>query len=173
MKKTVMLAAAFFFAASPCLADTVKVPVNKVSPDGIGEEIGSVTFVDVPDGMDILVDIAALPPGEHGMHIHVNPSCEPAMQDGKSVAALAAGGHWDPDETKAHKGPGHEGHKGDLPFITANANGAAQQQLSVKGIATKDIKGRSIMIHAGGDNYSDNPAPLGGGGARIACGVIK
>ncbi|WP_324128836.1 superoxide dismutase family protein, partial [Acinetobacter baumannii] len=29
------------------------------------------------------------------------------------------------------------------------------------------------MIHAGGDNYSDSPQPLGGGGARIACGVIK
>jgi Cu-Zn family superoxide dismutase len=28
------------------------------------------------------------------------------------------------------------------------------------------------MIHEGGDNYSDEPAPLGGGGARIACGVI-
>jgi Cu-Zn family superoxide dismutase len=28
------------------------------------------------------------------------------------------------------------------------------------------------MIHAGGDNYSDEPAPLGGGGARVACGVV-
>jgi superoxide dismutase, Cu-Zn family len=28
------------------------------------------------------------------------------------------------------------------------------------------------MIHAGGDNYADQPQPLGGGGARIACGVI-
>jgi Cu-Zn family superoxide dismutase len=29
------------------------------------------------------------------------------------------------------------------------------------------------MIHAGGDNYSDEPASLGGGSARIACGIIK
>ncbi len=28
------------------------------------------------------------------------------------------------------------------------------------------------MIHAGGDNYSDTPEKLGGGGARVACGVI-
>jgi len=28
------------------------------------------------------------------------------------------------------------------------------------------------MIHAGGDNYSDEPAKLGGGGARMACGVV-
>lgn len=29
------------------------------------------------------------------------------------------------------------------------------------------------MIHAGSDNYSDDPKPLGGGGDRIACGVIQ
>jgi Cu-Zn family superoxide dismutase len=28
------------------------------------------------------------------------------------------------------------------------------------------------MIHVGGDNHADHPAPLGGGGARLACGVI-
>jgi Cu-Zn family superoxide dismutase len=28
------------------------------------------------------------------------------------------------------------------------------------------------QIHAGGDNYSDQPKPLGGGGARIACGTL-
>jgi Cu-Zn family superoxide dismutase len=29
------------------------------------------------------------------------------------------------------------------------------------------------MIHAGGDNHSDHPAMLGGGGARMVCGVTK
>jgi Cu-Zn family superoxide dismutase len=28
------------------------------------------------------------------------------------------------------------------------------------------------MVHAGGDNHSDHPAMLGGGGARMACGVV-
>jgi hypothetical protein len=36
-----------------------------------------------------------------------------------------------------------------------------------------DAQGHAIVIHAGGDNFSDQPAPLGGGGARIACGVVK
>jgi len=36
-----------------------------------------------------------------------------------------------------------------------------------------DLKGRSIMIHANGDNHSDTPKKLGGGGARVACGVIQ
>jgi Cu-Zn family superoxide dismutase len=29
------------------------------------------------------------------------------------------------------------------------------------------------MVHAGGDNHADHPAPLGGGGARMVCGVFK
>jgi Cu-Zn family superoxide dismutase len=37
----------------------------------------------------------------------------------------------------------------------------------------KDVRGRSLIIHAGEDNYSDQPASLGGGGIRIACGVIE
>ena len=36
-----------------------------------------------------------------------------------------------------------------------------------------DVQGLAIMVHAGGDNYSDDPKPLGGGGDRIACGVIQ
>ena len=35
-----------------------------------------------------------------------------------------------------------------------------------------DLYGRALVIHAGGDNYSDSPEPLGGGGARLACGVV-
>jgi len=35
-----------------------------------------------------------------------------------------------------------------------------------------DLADRSIVIHAKGDNYSDTPSPLGGGGARVACGVV-
>jgi Cu-Zn family superoxide dismutase len=30
-----------------------------------------------------------------------------------------------------------------------------------------------MMIHAGGDNYSDKPKALGGGGKRVACGIIN
>ena len=36
-----------------------------------------------------------------------------------------------------------------------------------------EITGHALMIHAGGDNYADLPEKLGGGGARMVCGVIK
>ncbi|MEQ1806275.1 MAG: hypothetical protein ABL900_12950 [Burkholderiaceae bacterium] len=35
-----------------------------------------------------------------------------------------------------------------------------------------DVRNRALMNHVGGDNHADHPAPLGGGGARLACGVI-
>jgi Cu-Zn family superoxide dismutase len=36
-----------------------------------------------------------------------------------------------------------------------------------------DVRKRSLMVHAGGDNHSDHPASLGGGGVRVACGAIS
>lgn len=167
-----LLCGGLLLMAGSAHAETVKTPVNMISADGVGQEIGFITFEDGEGGVDILVDLAGLPQGPHGMHIHQNATCAPAEQDGKMAAGLAAGGHYDPKMTNKHAGPGKGGHMGDLPFITADSKGDAKAKLHVAGLQTKDIKGRSVMIHAGGDNYTDNP-PLGGGGARIACGVIK
>ena len=36
-----------------------------------------------------------------------------------------------------------------------------------------EIRNHAMMIHVGGDNYHDRPVVLGGGGARMGCGVIK
>ena len=63
---------------------------------------------------------------------------------------------------------------GDLPALIVTADGKAAQPLlapKIKNLA--ELKGHALMIHAGGDNHSDHPAPLGGGAARFACGVIK
>lgn len=53
-------------------------------------------------------------------------------------------------------------------------HGAANQTLHVTRFQSVEaLEGHALIIHAGGDNYSDAPAPLGGGGARLACGVIN
>src|SRR5262252_9515479 len=93
--------------------------------------------------------------------------------NGQPAAGMAAGGHFDPANTGKHLGPHGEGHKGDMPVLTVDASGKATEAVVVPRLTMADVKARSIMIHAGGDNYSDQPAPLGGGGARIACGVAK
>ena len=58
-------------------------------------------------------------------------------------------------------------------MLVVDRDGKATLPVLAPRLKVKDIRGRSLMVHVGGDNYSDQPAPLGGGGARIACGVIK
>jgi len=154
-------------------AKSVKVTMNTVTADGVGKSIGTITVKEGKDGVTIEPKLKGLTPGEHGFHIHEKASCDPADKDGKKTAAQAAGGHFDPDTTKAHKGPGGGGHKGDLPKLIVSDKGEAKDKIEVKGLTLADFDGKSLMIHEGGDNYSDTPKPLGGGGTRIACGVVK
>jgi superoxide dismutase, Cu-Zn family len=92
------------------------------------------------------------------------------MKDGKMEAGIAAGEHYDPEGHKSHKGPQGKGHKGDLPLLKGTASGIDQTVVAPR-LKLADIKGRSIVIHEGGDNYSDN-LENGGGKGRVACGVI-
>ena len=159
--------------AAPAAAKPIEVTVNLVSADGVGKAIGTITLKSGKDGVTLAPKLKELPPGEHGLHLHEKGSCDPADKDGKKTAAAAAGPHFDPDATKAHKGPGGGGHKGDLPKLVVSDKGEAKQKMEVKGVTLEDFQGKSLMIHAGGDSYSDTPKPLGGGGDRIACGVVK
>lgn len=174
MRRSFYLAAALVLAsAAPALAAKVSVPMALVTPTGKGADVGSVTFSDTPAGVSISLDLHGLPPGDHGFHIHQNPSCEPAAAaDGKVTPAGGAGSHLDPAKTAMHMGPTAEGHLGDLPRVTVGADGAAKGTLMAPRIKTvAEVRGHAVMLHAGGDNYADQPAPLGGGGARLACGV--
>jgi Cu-Zn family superoxide dismutase len=172
MKHTLISLAVLGLTALPAWAD-LAVDVRVVSTDGVGDSIGTVTFSDSEQGLVIKPDFKQLTPGAHGFHIHQNPSCEPNEKDGKKVAAGAAGGHYDPASSGKHEGPEGHGHHGDLPALLVNDAGVANQAIVAPRLKLADVKGRSIMVHEGGDNYSDHPKPLGGGGGRIACGVIQ
>ncbi|QIO06994.1 superoxide dismutase family protein [Acinetobacter shaoyimingii] len=145
--------------------------VNEVSAEGIGKKIGTITFQDSPQGLTIHTQLSDLPSGFHGFHIHEKGSCQPAEKDGKMGAAIAAGGHFNPLKV-AHHGTPNEGHLGDLPVLNVDSTGAAKTMVIAPRLKLADVQGLAIMVHAGGDNYSDHPKPLGGGGDRIACGVI-
>lgn len=152
---------------------TLTVPMSLVDQNGIRTQIGTVTIRDTQYGAVFTPSLAQLPPGLHGFHVHENPTCEPKEQDGKPVAALGAGGHYDPTSTKRHGLPWGEGHLGDLPALFVDTSGNATNPVLAPRLKIADVRGRSLMVHAGGDNHADQPAPLGGGGARIACGVIQ
>ncbi|MGH6998185.1 MAG: superoxide dismutase family protein, partial [Phenylobacterium sp.] len=82
--------------------------------------------------------------------------------------------HWDPARTAAHRGPHGDGHLADLPRIEAGPDGRAVATLIAPRITdVAALKGHAVIVHAGADTYSDTPDPLGGGGARLACGVLR
>jgi Cu-Zn family superoxide dismutase len=154
-------------------AATATAPINSISATGIGESLGTATFMDTAQGLVITPKLSGLPPGEHGFHIHEKGDCGPGMNQGKPAAGFAAAGHYDPVHTKKHLGPlSTAGHRGDLPVLEVDSKGDATEAVTAPHLTVAEIRGRSIMIHSGGDNYSDTPKALGGGGVRLACGVI-
>lgn len=152
----------------------LQAPMTLVSANGTGKMIGVVSITESPNGLVFTPKLTDLPPGPHGYHVHENGSCGVAEKDGKKVAAGAAGGHYDPSGAKQHMGPTRAGHLGDLPPLVVGGDGRATVPVTAPRIKSlAEVKGKALMIHAGGDNYADKPAPLGGGGERIACGVIQ
>jgi superoxide dismutase, Cu-Zn family len=171
MKRTVLVAAALF-AANAAIGAERTVTVHTVDAKGAGPVVGSVRIVETRYGLAFYPALNGLAPGLHGFHVHENPSCASVERDGASVPALAAGGHLDPQATKRHGEPWGDGHLGDLPALYVASDGRAANPVLAPRLKLADVLNRSLMVHAGGDNHADHPAPLGGGGARVACGVI-
>ncbi len=149
------------------------VTMNLTDKDGVGEAVGTVTLQDSEYGLLITPDLTDLSSGLHGFHIHENAACGPGEKDGEVVPGLAAGGHYDPTNTGSHEGPYGNGHLGDLPPLYVDADGNATTPTLAPRLTVADVSNRALMVHMDGDNFSDEPAALGGGGARLACGVIE
>lgn len=150
------------FISAPILASTI---VKIYATDGSTKSVGTVTITETPYGLLFSPQLTGLVPGVHGFHIHQNPSCDDQ--------GMSAGGHYDPKKTDKHSGPYNDkGHLGDLPALYINLDGSVSIPVlapRLKSIAT--IKNHALMIHEGGDTYSDVPN-LGGGGTRMECGLI-
>jgi len=166
------LAAIVLSLSSTLATAEVVVTMNLVDAKGVGASVGQVTITESPYGLVFTPALHGLAPGIHGFHLHQNASCAAQEKDGVMVPAGAAGGHYDPAASNVHGTPWGEGHLGDLPPLYVEADGSATQPVLGPRLKAGDLAGRALMIHAGGDNHSDHPAPLGGGGARVSCGVI-
>lgn len=154
-------------------AEEFSIPINLIDEEGVGEEIGTIAVKDTDYGLLFTPNLTDISAGIHGFHVHENPSCDPGTDEGEIKAGLAAGGHYDPDETGSHEGPYGEGHLGDLPPLVADADGNVTLPILAPRLNVEDIQGRALIVHSGGDNFSDIPEKLGGGGSRIACGVVE
>ncbi|MFA6178130.1 MAG: superoxide dismutase [Cu-Zn] SodC [Candidatus Methylopumilus sp.] len=172
MRNKLLIVSLLFTSLHAFAAEKV-VAINAINDSGVGKIIGVITFTDSDKGLIIKPDLAELTPGPHGFHIHEKPSCAAGEKDGKVVAGIGAGGHFDPSKSGKHEGPAGQGHRGDLPALEVAADNGAEKPLLAPHLKLADIVGHAIIIHEGADNYSDTPKPLGGGGGRVACGIIE
>jgi Cu-Zn family superoxide dismutase len=140
----------------------------QLKPTKGNKTFGEATFEQVGDKVRVVVFVQGLKPGQaHGLHIHEGADC--------SGDAMGAKGHFNPFG-KPHGQPGSaERHAGDLPALKANKPGRANVQIDLDIITLMpgpaNIVGRSVVVHAGPDDYRTQPT--GNSGARIACGVIR
>ncbi len=138
--------------------------------DTTGARAGQVDAVQNSDGVLLQILATGLTPGQHGMHLHAAPACEPP-------AFASATGHLNPTGKK-HGAKNPEGpHAGDLPNLLADATGEARSQVTIAG-ATLDagptsigVPGTALVIHAKADDEMTDPS--GSSGARVACAVLS
>ncbi len=169
-------AAAFFLLAGTTAPAQNAAPVKEIKvklTTNKGETAGTALFKQKKTGVEVKVSLQNIPFGDHGVHIHQNPSCE--APDFKS-----AGGHFNPDG-KQHGFQNEAGHHaGDTPSnvnvgedhqgsATWLLNAVTLQPGAPNSLLTNG--GTSIIVHEKADDMKTDPS--GNSGNRIACGIIK
>jgi Cu-Zn family superoxide dismutase len=135
-----------------------------------GAPVGTATFSQKSNGVQLDLKVSNLSPGLHGFHIHSVGKCE--APDFKS-----AGPHFNP-EGKQHGWDNPLGHHlGDLQNLDVGPDGKANIRIVVPGVTLGEGAkslfhegGTALVIHEKPDDGKTDPA--GNAGARIACGVI-
>jgi Cu-Zn family superoxide dismutase len=153
--------------------------VVRAHADIKGEGItGTADFVETQQGagkiVNVTVTVSGLKPGMHGVHLHAIGKCTPDF--------AAAGGHFDPGPAgNPDPDANHPFHMGDVPQLTAGANGKATMKaattrvtLSDGPLSLFDADGSAIIIHGNPDQGITGESKSGvSGGPRVACGVIE
>ena len=163
-------------AAAPAASGT---GIVRAHADIKGEGItGTADFVETQQGngtiVNITVTVSGLKPGNHGFHLHAVGKCTPDF--------AAAGGHFDPGPAgNPDPDANHPFHMGDVPQLTAGANGKATMTaattrvtLSDGPLSLLDADGSAVIVHGNPDQGITGESKSGvSGGPRIACGVIE
>lgn len=155
-----------FTLASSSWAAIGKAQINGTEPNSLIK--GTVTLEDSAAGLVVKAQLASVPPGKHGFHIHEFGRCDDM--------AKAAGGHYNPGNTPhglITKDGANKAHAGDMGNITADKTGAATLEVTLPGVTllsgAHSVAGRAIVLHEKADDFGQ---PVGNAGGRIGCGSI-
>ncbi|WP_179379814.1 superoxide dismutase family protein [Jannaschia marina] len=140
--------------------------------DLAGDTIGEARLTQGATGVLLYLRVEGLTPGAHGLHLHSRGICE--TQESFSTAMghvdMVEGGHGllNPAGPEA----------GDIPNIFVAADGIGEMEAYLTMVSLEegaqnllDADGSTIMIHENADDHVSQP--IGGSGARVACGVIE
>lgn len=172
MRYALAALAATLFAGTAIAADA---PANQriELKNSTGAVVGSATLTAAPKGVLLRVEAKGLAPGWHGLHFHEKGDCSKSD-------FTSAGGHVHGGPTMVHGLLNPDANEaGDLPNLHVAADGSANAEIfstfvSLGGVDGRqdlaDKDGSALVIHANADDHKAQP--IGGAGARIACGVI-
>jgi Cu-Zn family superoxide dismutase len=149
-------------------------PLQHVLRNGVGVEIGRVSIRERPPLIQFRIQVAGLPPGLHGMHLHEVGRCEgPTFE--------SAGGHLNPVKAMHHGHKNPQGpHLGDLGNLRVTQDGRGDLTVEVGGTEARmgirtflglGDNGISLLIHADRDDETTDPS--GNSGARIGCAELR
>lgn len=136
-----------------------------------GRDLGTLMVTEAAQTLSFSGTLRGLPPGVHGVHVHMTGRCE-------APSFTTAGEHWNPTG-KQHGTENAQGaHLGDMNNITVGADSSVSVLVVTRGGTLRgatnglmDTDGASFVVHTSLDDHRTDPA--GNTGDRIACGVIS
>lgn len=146
---------------------TITVPLEARSGS---DASGKVVFTEQNGVVTMHGEVNGLTAGLHAVHLHEKSDCS-------DPEGMSTGGHWNPTFERHGKWGDAEGyHKGDIGNFEADQTGKGiihfetDQWCIGCDDETKNIIGKSVIVHEGIDDFVTQPT--GDAGGRISCGGI-
>lgn len=154
--------------ASRMASELATASATMLGADGL--EIGYARLEQGPAGLLIRMEIApgGLTPGWHGLHLHETGDCSDV-----GAYQLSGGHHGKQPGAHGLMNPDLGPEAGDLANAWAASDGSVGYEAFTsltELVPALGGDGLSIIVHAGEDDHRSQP--IGGAGARVACGVV-
>lgn len=168
------LTAATVCSALAYSSASVAADAQAAMTDTDGQPLGTIDLIDAPTGTLLRIELDGLAPGPKAIHIHSVGDCTDP-----SDGFVASGGHVNPNG-QAHGLLNSDGpDAGDLTNFYVHDNGYAWAEIFTPlasldghvGATILDDDGAALVVHTRSDDHSSQP--IGGAGARVACGLIE